>query len=217
MQSKLKELVMHRSLAVAVVSLWGMIAVTPAAAISIDFVPAAQTRFLGEAVSVGVVVSGLLGPTPDQVVSGFDLDVLYNPAILTATGVTFSAFLGGPLDSIPVSSLSSGRIDFAEASFLDNAALLALQADQVTIATLHFTAIGLGTSPLTFDPVAAPGIDIAGLDGDPLLDLDVGDGSVTVIPRQNGTPVPTPGGLLLIVGPLAWLAMRRPAHAISNA
>ena len=89
---------MHRSLAVAVVSLWGMIAVTPAAAISIDFVPAAQTRFLGEAVSVGVVVSGLLGPTPDQVVSGFDLDVLYNPAILTATGVTFSAFLGGPLD-----------------------------------------------------------------------------------------------------------------------
>lgn len=47
-------------------------------AVRIDFVPALQTKAVGDAVGIDVVVSGLNAAS--QIVSTFDLDVTYDPA-----------------------------------------------------------------------------------------------------------------------------------------
>lgn len=119
-------------------------------AIRLDFVPALQTKFIGDAVGVDVVVSGLTAA--NQIVSTFDLDVTYDPAILQATGGTYgSALGGGGANSFQFApSFGGGLIDFAESSFLLDAQLDALQGDSVTLATLSFQAIAPGISSLQF-------------------------------------------------------------------
>jgi hypothetical protein len=63
----------------------------PAAAITIGFNPPVQSVNIGDIVNVDIVVSGL----GSEIVSAFDLDVLYDPAILEVAGVTFGNGHGG--------------------------------------------------------------------------------------------------------------------------
>lgn len=180
----------------------------PASAISLEFQPTAQTVNVGDSVSVNVVISGL--GNANQIVSAFDLDVIYNPGILTATGVTFGGLLGD-LSALPLPEaeadavLSAGRIDFWELSWLSDAELRALpQPDSFSLATLTFKALGAGATSLEFDANTPPGIDVKGLDANKLtLDL-VGLGSVTVAGELN--PVPTPATIwLFLLGLIALM------------
>jgi hypothetical protein len=162
----------------------------PAPAFTIGFVPASQTVSLGDPVSVQIVVSGLHDAEPDEIVSGFDLDILYDSAILAALGVSFGAELGGPLDSFQDFDLSlAGTIDLAEFSFLDDATLDGLQADSVVLATLSFTATGLDTSALLIvqdgDFVLTGRADGGGIP-QPLVPLSVQSGSITA--ARAGAP-----------------------------
>ena len=155
-----------------------------AVAIGIGFVPAVQTVGVGATVAVDVVVSGL---EPDQIVAAFDLDVAYDPLVVTATSVSFGSGLGALGTEVLTDAElgTSGVVDFAAVSLRSDADLAASQGDAVTIATLHFTAVALGTSPLTL--VSAPpfGIDVKGL-ADGILAFDpVGDGAIHVVPEPS--------------------------------
>jgi len=155
-----------------------------AGAIGIGFVPAVQTVGLGANVAVDVVVSGL---EPDQIVAAFDLDVAYDPLVVTAIGVDFGNGLGALGSEVLTDSdlATAGIADLAAASLRSDADLAASQGDAVTLATLHFTATALGTSPLTLVSAAPFGIDVKGL-ADGILAFDpVGDGSIHVVPEPT--------------------------------
>jgi hypothetical protein len=185
-----------------------VLTVAPGQAIQLSFEPSGQTRDIGDPVSVDVVVSGLETGAAPEIVSAYDLDVTWNPAILGFTSVTFGPSLGGPLDAVQQAVLTSGRLDFWEMSFLSDADLDALQGNSVVLVTLGFQALAAGTSPLTFDAVTFPGIDVKGSNA-AVLALDVNGGSVTV--RDGGSPpVPEPGTLFLLgAGMVGVICMRR--------
>jgi hypothetical protein len=177
----------------------------PSSAVSLNFSPSTTTVNVGDSFDIAVVISDLYAADNSrEIVSAFDLDVLYDPAVLNATGITFGLSLGDEFffEVFNDAIFSPGRIDFAALSLLDVADLLVLQPDDsFTLATLSFDAIGLGISSLTFDPVEFPGVDVKGYDPFTPFDLSAstGQGSVTV--------VPVPGALILMISGLLSLGV----------
>lgn len=102
----------------------------------------------GQVATVNIVAIGLEG----ELISAFDLEVHYDPAILELAGVTFGPGLSsGTASSLQDSASTPGAIDLAEVSLLADAELEAMQqAGHLLLVTLSFTAIRKGTSPLTF-------------------------------------------------------------------
>ena len=108
--------------------IFGSLYMGPSSAVSLNFSPSTTTFNVGDSFDVAVVISDLYAADSSrEIVSAFDLDVLYDPAVLNATGVTFGTSLGvntstDPFDffsdALIASILSPGRIDFAESSFL---------------------------------------------------------------------------------------------------
>lgn len=174
-----------------------------AAAVPIRFEPGATTVAAGDSFLVDVVISDLGG----EIVSTYDLDVLYDASILAASDVIFTPLLGNPelfevfndLDlSVP------GTADFAQLSLLPDADLLALQAaGTFTLATIAFDAVAPGTSTLEFflDPVN----DFKGLDA-AILPITTTPGTVTV---EAAVAVSEPSTLWLMLIPLAVMALAR--------
>lgn len=173
----------------------------------LSFSPSTNTVNVGDTFDVDVVISDLYAADGSrEIVSAFDLDVLYDSAVLNATGVTFGTSLGDEfffeVFNFPPVFLSGG-VDFAAVSYLFDFELLGLQPnDNFTLATLSFDAIGAGVSSLMFDPVAFPGVDVKGLDAN-RLDLSTLQGTVTVV----STAVPEPGILLLMLSGLLSLGI----------
>ena len=58
-------------------------------AVSLQLVPSASQFSLGSNFTVDIVIAGLEAEVPAQIVSAFDLDVLYDSTVLQATGAGF--------------------------------------------------------------------------------------------------------------------------------
>jgi len=192
----------------------------PASAVIISFSPSSSTVNVGDIFDVDVVISDLFAADGSrEVVSAFDLDVLYDSAVLNATGVAFGPLLGDPafVEATTFSSLSVGLVDLFELSFLcvdagvtdpfcDFGPFLSdIQPISFTLATLSFEALAVGSSLLTFDQlVGSGGTDLSGKDLFSVLTLDtIGQSTITV----NAVVVPEPATMFLLVIGLLGLAL----------
>lgn len=148
----------------------------PCLGVAID--PPSQTVEVGQPVTVDILVTGLDATGVQEIVSAFDLDVRYDPAILELSGATFGIGLGnGTSSSLQDSASTPGVVDLAEVSLLSDAALESMQPGSFRLATLSFNAIKKGTSPLTF---VFDGVnDVKGSEAQMLI-LEARNGSATV-------------------------------------
>jgi hypothetical protein len=153
-----------------------------AAPLSIDFVPVSQTVSSGP-ILLDVQVSGF-ATAGVNATGDFGFSVSFDPAILTATDITFGPYLGDPgnFEALFTEDFSTpGLFVFNEVSLLAPPDLIALQGPVLSpgfvLATLSFDPAGIGTSPLDF--VAAIAGDENGAD----IPLTTGSASVTVVPE----------------------------------
>ena len=136
---------MLRNLALAGVAAFGL--AQPAAAISVDVVgtPAAVTN--GELFNVDIVVSGIV----DEIITAWDIDVAFDPALLANNVITLLTLPLGGVDTVFDAFFNAGLTDAFVVSLLSDADLTALQcpggvcAPTLTIATLGFTALADGS------------------------------------------------------------------------
>ncbi len=121
-------------------------------AVTITLDPMLQTILPGDTAIVDLNISGL-GNFVTPTLGAFDLDVTFDASLLSFTDVTFGTFLGDPalFEAITLVDFSAGGL--LELSLLSSIALDAIQPDAFTLATLEFTGIGVGTSPLNLENV----------------------------------------------------------------
>jgi hypothetical protein len=198
-------------------------------ALFIDFLPSVTEATTGDSFGVDIVVGDLT--SAGEIVSAFDLTIGFDASVIAATDVTFGAALGeafffevledfliGPGTTFGGVSYPLGQVNFAALSLLGDGALAALQGDSVVLATLSFTALGAGTSDLSFIPGLVPGVDGLDVKGSAILPFvpgilefdSVGTGSVSVMAPPISVPEPGTWALLG-VGLLAMGALRRRA------
>lgn len=239
---------MRKLLCIALLVIWCGAAL-PAWALpitSIGFMPSGgnqATEYTANSYHVPATTSGtfkvdlmvaflLQGQPASQIVSAYDVDVLYDPQLLTMayvpnstvnTAVTFGPALGNlatleVMQKFKVTGVDgqagTGVVNLVAGSLLSDQELLALQSDAiytgvqyVTLATLEFTAVGGSSSFLTFDWNTSRGQrDVKGLSY-------LGPDNVyyladVILPGPMA--VPEPGTLLLAApGIAAVLLLRR--------
>jgi hypothetical protein len=127
-----------------------LLTATTSRSATIGFDPDPASVGTGETLAVDLIVSDLGG----EVVSAYDLDILYDPAILTPTVVAFRTGLGDLLafEALADADIPApGVLDLASVSLLGDAELLALQGgDAVTLSTIQFQALSDAETTLDF-------------------------------------------------------------------
>jgi hypothetical protein len=178
-------------------------ALTSASAAVLSLQPPAQAVLPGAPVQVTLTVSGLgAGTAPSLGV--FDLDLLYDPAVLQFDSVRFGdPTLGDQLDLLGFGSVTA--VDSAVAGVVNHFELSSdlpgdldfLQAGAFTLSVFNFTALAPGVAALDL-VIHSFGDSL----GDPLA-ASVADGGVTVVPEPAAT------GLAVALGAVAWVRFRR--------
>ena len=164
--------------------------------------------FLGDPATVAVVISGL-GNYEAPSLSTFDLDVTYDPAILSFNSYKLAWSLGdvniNEASDFSLGETTPGTINLSELSFLEASStsgpffiepyLDEIQPDSFTLAILTFDALAVGTSDLNFHNVI-------------LGDVDAFPFSETIILKSGSiSVVPEPATLLLLGCGLIGLGM----------
>ena len=189
---------MRKSTAIAAVALFGWLAAASAEATTIELVPLNSPQLVGGSFDVEIQLSGLgAGAAPS--VKSFDLDVTFDPSVVSFLSITFATELGDPdTETIYGGSLAGvGVVDLFQVSLLAPLVLDGLQGSTVLLATLHFSADVFGTSDLDFSQTLVG--DGAGA---PLAPSPVSS-SLEVIPEPSTA-------LLVACGLLAIAGRRRP-------
>ncbi|MBD9355186.1 hypothetical protein [Methylomonas albis] len=182
-----------------------MFSITPSHAVAIlDISPSIQSVGISSPVSFAVTLSGLDANTA---LSVYDLDIGFDPTLLSFSQVTFGdPLLGDQLDLLnlglngPTATAGLGLINLIEFSLDDTAALLAQQADSFTLAILSFNTLTAGTSPIT--------LSVNGLTDTNAADIPytVRNGAIVIGGDPSTNTVPEPEALLLLLsGSLAFL------------
>ncbi|MEN6376359.1 MAG: hypothetical protein ABFD75_16475 [Smithella sp.] len=166
----------------------------------LSFAPSSQTISQYGTASVDIIAT--LGVR--EIVAAYDLDIAYDPSIVTATALSFGSMLGGSANSLQGAIGTSGVVDLWEVSLLSDADLAILQgAGPITLATLYFSGDNIGTSPLSFINYGQAGNDIKGYNNIPYGSPTLDGGSITV---TGGGQVPIPPTMLLLGFGLMGLA-----------
>jgi len=175
--------------------------------------PGSQTIGVGGTATIDIIVSGLTDPT-----GGFSFILQFADSILSGDSYSIDpdGKMGGPVDlSFGFAGLhgTESPLDiFVLASAAENeASLAALQGAGFRLATVSFTGLLDGLSPLTLSDVVLSTWD-GGLNGGPttLAGVESMNGSVCVgIPGVPCATVPEPETLLLLATALGALAISR--------
>lgn len=166
--------------------------------------PISQNALLGNSIGFTLNIAGL-GDSSAPSLGVFDLDLNFDPAILTFHNVIFGdPVLGDQLDLFGLGSLNTfddttpGMVNLYELSFDLPSDLNTLQIGSFTLASLTFDSLALGISPLN--------ISINSLGdawGNHIVLDTVNNGSVAV---ATAVPVGKPFTCLLLVSGLIGMA-----------
>lgn len=172
-----------------------------AAPVFVSFSPSSMSVAVGGPYVVDVNISGLGG----QIVSGFDLNIKYNPAIIGFTGYTLGAGLGGTWFSFEA---SVPPMDFGvQAVSLegDDDVLAGDQTDDAfTLMSLSFDGLADGFSFLNFGNSPDFELNLVGRGGESLTDVSYGSACIEVGQGSCATvPVPEPQSYALVALALA--------------
>lgn len=160
------------------------------AALVVSINPTATAIAVGDSVSVDIVISGLTGA--GEIVGAYDLDILFNFSVLTATGATNNgAPWNAPTDDpgffFDIST--PGQVYISLLSFLDDDALAAIQGDSITLATLTFDGVADGSTLVQFGAVTPYQSNVVGRRAETLdatfgsTCIAVGTGTCNTIPE----------------------------------
>ena len=169
----------------------------PASAITLSMTPSTQQTTVGGSASVDVVVSGL--SAAGEIVSGWDINIGFDPAMLGNASVTFNDAPFGGVDFLGFDNVSTpGDVAAEGLSFLLDADLGLLQGDSLTLFSVSFEGLSDGFSLLSFgaDPLFER--NVVGRNAQSLAltvqgaCIGVGTGSCAV------NPVPAPATIALL-------------------
>ena len=180
----------------------------PAHGATVSLSPAAGSVVVGGQLVIDVIVDGLAA---GQSVAGFDIDLVFDAALLSANSVAFGAALGADgVDQLSNAVLGAGRADLAAVSLLSGAELLVLQGGgPFSIATITLMALAPGMADVLFDLVTPPGLLFSDADGVLLTVTVGGEARVAVMP---GSVVPEPSAPMLVLVALLLASLTRAAE-----
>lgn len=183
----------HHHLAAALAGL----ALSPLAALAapvLSITPSVQAVNVGDTVEVAITISGLGAAPANQIVSNFDLDVLFGSLLSQIGGATFQAegVMGGAgLVDFDTIGTGPGVATGNAFSFVGDDVLAGLQSDAFTLFTLSFEALADGVARLDFGPSMLFERLVVGRDG-LALDLSyngaciaIGDASCLTVPEPS--------------------------------
>ncbi|MER0203898.1 MAG: hypothetical protein DU480_08600 [Nitrosomonas sp.] len=122
-------------------------------AVAITISPVSQTVTLGNTAVIDIGISGL-GDHSSPSLGVFDLDILFDPAILGFNSVVFGdSALGDQLDLLGFGSITdvktvSGSINLFELSLDSAADLDSMQSGEFVLARILFNSLSIGDSAL---------------------------------------------------------------------
>ena len=192
------------------ISLLLVLALSPVQAGLLYLSPSSQHVHVGELVSVDVLVDGL--SDSDEIVAGWDIQLLFSGLILQANNLEFalSNYTFDPdWDAIYDSDLQANSVKSFMTSFLLDDELFDLQTGPVLLFTLTFEALTDGFSWVTFG--ADPNFErnVVGRDG-LSLPLSVQGACISVGQGNCATSIPEPASISLFAGLLLmpWFRKR---------
>lgn len=202
---------MKKLLAALAIGLASLLPAMPGHAITLSILPSQSNVAVNDIVSLDISISGL--SAANEIVSGFDINLLYNSAILEAISVTFQAnnLLGGLGNTFFDADFSTpGNLDIFNLSLMEDVDLIALQGgDSLLLATVSWIALADGTTTVAFGANPDFEHNVVGL-GAQTLPVNLANACVNV-GNGNGcrNEVPEPGTLFLLSAALLGLAYRR--------
>lgn len=111
-----------------------------------------------------------------EIVAAFDLDVLFDPAVLSLTNVDVNALASMGIDPVLDAGFlydvvqSAGGLNVAAVSLLLDGDLQAAQGTSVTLFTMTFTGLANAETTLALGPLSvALGKDVKGLNNQPII------------------------------------------------
>ena len=160
-----------------------LLAAIYAQATTLGFSPSHSDVLVGDTFDVELTISGLGDMAPPSL-SVFDLDVMYDPAIIEPFDIMWGdPVLGDQLDLLGIGTINDAFIvapgigNVFELSLDPDFILDNLQAGAFTLATISFRAIGVGTSDLLYSRVL-----LGDSLGEPIF-AEITSGSVTATPE----------------------------------